>query len=240
MMMLIVTALAMGSIGSLHCIGMCGPIALGLPLPVKSLPAKLLGSLLYNLGRTFTYASLGAMAGLLGASAGFFGFQQWLSIAMGVAILVYLLRPRLSFYKNGHSYFQKYFGKLRAALSVLFKSRKYSSVFFVGVLNGLLPCGLVYMALAAAISTGSVIESSIFMGAFGLGTLPLMWALTFWGNLASFKMRMYIRKCYPYLLFAMACLLLIRGAGFGIPYLSPAGNFTTTLSKKGIECHISG
>ena len=132
---------------------------------------------------------------------------------------------------------QYFFASIRNSLGKLFTQKKYHSVFFIGLLNGLLPCGLVYMAIAAAVSTASVINSSLFMAAFGLGTLPLMWSLSFFGSYITVQRRLTIRKAYPYLMFAMACLLIVRGLGLGIPYLSPDINNSGNGINKGIECH---
>ena len=129
------------------------------------------------------------------------------------------------------------FAFIRNKLGKLITQKKYHSVFFIGLLNGLLPCGLVYMAIAAAVSTASVINSSLFMAAFGLGTLPLMWSLSFFGSYITVQSRVTIRKAYPYLLFAMACLLIVRGLGLGIPYLSPDINNNGYAVNPAIECH---
>ena len=237
MIVLLLSALLMGAAGSLHCIGMCGPLALSLPVVQVSHAAKFVTALLYNLGRVTTYTALGAAVGLLGASFSMFGFQQWLSVGLGVVILIYLLLPKQSLYVNGHNAVQKIFALLRSKLAALFKKKNYSAVFFIGLLNGLLPCGLLYMALAAAIATGSVAKSSLFMMAFGAGTLPLMWALVFFGSFVSLKLRATIRKAHPYLLFAMACLLIVRGLGLGIPYLSPEAKPGSASTS--IECHTA-
>lgn len=238
MIILLLTGLVMGGIGSLHCVGMCGPLALAVPVPGGSVQAKLLATLLYNIGRVVTYAVLGAAFGLAGFSLSLFGFQQWLSILAGAAIIVYLLYPQLSFYKKGHERFQGMMARLRSALATLFKKKNYRSVFFIGLLNGLLPCGLVYMAIATSVATGSVGKSSFFMAAFGLGTLPLMWTASFFGHMISFKARTTIRKAYPYILFIMACFLIIRGMGLSIPYLSPQLHPGNGGPGNVIECHL--
>ena len=237
MMALLITALVMGGIGSLHCVGMCGPLALSLPVVATNNAGKMLYTLLYNLGRVVTYAALGAVLGIIGASFALVGFQQGLSIIAGSLIIIYLLWPRNKFMLAGNSRLQTFFASLRNNLGKLFTQKKYHSVFFIGLLNGLLPCGLVYMAIAAAVSTASVINSSLFMAAFGLGTLPLMWSLSFFGSYITVQRRVTIRKAYPYLMFAMACLLIVRGLGLGIPYLSPDINNSGNGINKGIECH---
>ena len=236
MMVLLITALVMGAVGSLHCVGMCGPLAMALPVVAQSPSGRMLYTLLYNFGRVVTYAALGAVLGVLGASFALVGLQQALSIVAGLLILVFLLWPRGSWLVNSHKRVQQVFEILRKQLGELFFRKNYKSVFFIGLLNGLLPCGLVYMAVAGAVSTASVLKSSMFMAAFGLGTLPLMWSVAFFGSLAGIKTRASIRKAYPYLMFLMACLLIVRGLGLGIPFLSP--DFSTANSTgAGIECH---
>jgi uncharacterized protein len=238
MITLFITALAMGAIGSLHCVGMCGPLALSLPVVAAHPAGRMFYTLLYNLGRVVTYAVLGAVLGLIGASFALIGFQQAVSITAGLFILIYLLWPRSKWLLAGNSRIQLFFGAIRNSLGKLFSKKNYHSVFFIGLLNGLLPCGLVYMAIAGAVSTASVYRSSMFMAAFGLGTLPVMWSIAFFGSIVNFKTRAGIRKAYPYLLFAMACFLIIRGLSLGIPYLSPDLNAVEATSKTGIECHV--
>ena len=238
MIALLVTALVMGGLGSLHCIGMCGPLALSLPVVATNNAGKMLYTLLYNFGRVVTYAVIGAVLGIIGASFALFDFQQGLSIIAGSLIIIYLLWPHNKFMITSNSRVQYFFASIRSTLGKLFAQKKYHSVFFIGLLNGLLPCGLVYIAIAAAVSTASVINSSLFMAAFGLGTLPLMWSISFFGSYITVKSRIIIRKAYPFLLFAMACLLIIRGLGLGIPYLSPDINKSGTAINNGIECHI--
>jgi uncharacterized protein len=78
MIQLVIAAFAMGMVGSFHCIGMCGPIALSLPLKKESSWGKFSGAILYNLGRITTYIAFGLVFGLLGKSVALFGYQQWL------------------------------------------------------------------------------------------------------------------------------------------------------------------
>lgn len=228
-MQLLLAAFMIGIIGSFHCVGMCGPLAFALPLNSNSFVGKLTGSLLYNAGRVVTYAVLGLLFGSIGETAAFFGFQQWLSIAAGVAILAFILLPLI--YKAqsaAANYANKGFSKLRTVLAGLFAKKNNRSLFMIGLLNGLLPCGLVYMAVAGAIATGSSLGGSLFMAAFGLGTLPVMWSVAFFGNYAGIKLRQNIRRFYPYMMALMACLLILRGMGLGIPYVSPKMNAQKT------------
>ena len=221
MIQLIIAAFAMGMAGSFHCVGMCGPIALSLPLNQENSWGKFSGALLYNVGRITTYAVFGLVFGLIGKSVALFGYQQWLSVILGILILVVLILPkRIQAYYN-RNFILSFFGKLRASIGKLFLKKNYSSLYSIGLLNGLLPCGLVYMAAAIAIATGDITNSIFFMAFFGLGTLPMMWGIAFFGNYVSIGIRKKIRKAYPYLMTVLACLLILRGLGLGIPYVSP-------------------
>ena len=237
MIALLITAFIMGGIGSLHCVGMCGPLALSLPVINNTHFSKFISALLYNLGRMATYAVLGALVGLIGASLALAGFQQGLSIVLGSAIILVLLWPKQSLVLKSNQTIQLWFAKIRAWLGQLFATKKYQSVFFIGLVNGLLPCGLVYMALAGAVATTSVLKSSLFMAAFGLGTLPLMWSVSFFGSFINIQTRVVIRKAYPYLVFGMACLLILRGMGLGIPFISPTLQMNEgQIISNSIEC----
>jgi uncharacterized protein len=218
---LLIAAFAMGLIGSFHCVGMCGPLALSLPLSSNSIWAKLCGALLYNAGRIITYSAFGLLIGAIGQRVALFGYQQWLSIILGVAIVIYMVLPKKASAMGSRNFIIKFFEKLRVWLGQLFFKKSQSSLFVIGLLNGLLPCGLVYMAAAGAAATGSISSSILFMAFFGLGTLPVMWGIAFMGNCVSIGIRQKIRKAYPYMMMLMACLLILRGMGLGIPYVSP-------------------
>ena len=223
----------MGVIGSFHCIGMCGPLALALPLKDDSLLSKFTGALLYNSGRIITYSLFGLAAGSVGQGFSFFGFQQSLSVAAGILILLLVLVPKFfpGAARNTHMG-GKFFEKIRHLFGQLFFKKNQSTLFAIGFLNGLLPCGLVYLAIAGAAATGKIPDAVLFMAAFGAGTLPVMWSIAFWGNFIGVSIRQRIRKVYPYMMMLMACLLILRGMGLGIPYISPAEN---TVAKK-ISC----
>jgi sulfite exporter TauE/SafE len=220
MLPLFLVAFMMGMAGSFHCVGMCGPLALSLPIRNNGLAAKFSGALLYNMGRVVTYSFFGLLFGLIGKTVALFGLQQYLSIIAGLMIIMLVIMPKK--YAVAHSgSVSRFFERLRSAIGNLFSSRNRSALFVIGLLNGLLPCGLVYMAVAGAIATGTVGQSVFFMAAFGLGTLPVMWSLAFFGNYIGQAVRQRIRSAYPYLMLLMACLLILRGMGLGIPYVSP-------------------
>lgn len=229
MIQIFFVAFMIGIVGSFHCVGMCGPLALSLPLSNNSIAAKFTGALMYNAGRIVTYSFFGLVFGLIGQTAALFNFQQWLSISIGVLILLFIIAPKK--YKiqySASSYATGFFTKLRAQLGKLFTQKNHSSLFVIGLLNGLLPCGLVYMAIAGAVGAGDIGKSVLFMASFGLGTLPIMWSVAFFGNYVGIGIRQKIRRVYPYMMALMACLLILRGMGLGIPYVSP---------KMGMEKH---
>lgn len=215
-------AISLGLLGSLHCVGMCGPIALSLPVQDKSQYARFLAILIYNLGRIITYSALGALFGLLGQGFAIFGLQQILSIVLGVIILLSVLLPgdlfaQFSFTSKLH----QLFSKLKISLGNLFQNRSIKALFYIGLLNGLLPCGLIYMAITGALASGSVLSGTLFMALFGLGTVPAMFSVAWFGNLISVKFRLGITKAMPYVVSVMAVLLILRGMNLGIPYISP-------------------
>lgn len=215
-------AISLGLLGSLHCVGMYGPIALSLPVQDKSQYARFLAILIYNLGRIITYSALGALFGLLGQGFAIFGLQQILSIVLGVIILLSVLLPgdlfaQFSFTSKLH----QLFSKLKISLGNLFQNRSIKALFYIGLLNGLLPCGLIYMAITGALASGSVLSGTLFMALFGLGTVPAMFSVAWFGNLISVKFRLGITKAMPYVVSVMAVLLILRGMNLGIPYISP-------------------
>lgn len=221
MIELVLAAFSIGILGSFHCVGMCGPLALSLPLNNNSTWSKFSGALLYNGGRIVTYSFFGLIFGAIGKTVALFGFQQWLSVILGVLIIVFIILPkRIKAWQNRRSGIGL-FEKVRSLLGKLFLQKNLASLFLIGLLNGLLPCGLVYMAAAGAVAAGSIAESVLFMAFFGLGTLPVMWSVAFLGNYVSLGIRQKIRRAYPYMMMLMACLLILRGMGLGIPYVSP-------------------
>ena len=213
--MFFITAFLTGLLGSFHCVGMCGPIALALPTIGNSFNEKIVSRLLYNFGRIITYSFLGLLFGTFGFGLKLAGFQQSISIGAGVLIIItVLLNGKLSS-KFSFSFFS---GSL---IGKLFKQKSYFSMLGIGLLNGLLPCGLVYLGIAGAIATGHYIKGAEFMFYFGIGTVPIMYAVAFLGQFITLKYRNHIRHAMPYIVSIMAVMLIVRGLNLGIPYLSP-------------------
>jgi uncharacterized protein len=220
---IISVAFVMGAVGSLHCIGMCGPIAMALPMGARKSGGRLGGGLLYNLGRITTYAWLGLILGLAGDFLITPKIQSTVSVVFGAAILLYLLLPSTLKKKVGKATpAQGLLLQLRQQLSKLLSTPTNSSLYGIGLLNGLLPCGMIYLALTSSFLTGSALNGSLFMAAFGLGTLPAMLAAVFFGSYLNHQVRIKLRKAVPIFLACMAALLVLRGLNLGIPYVSPA------------------
>jgi sulfite exporter TauE/SafE len=216
-------AFVMGAVGSLHCIGMCGPIAMALPMGRRTAGSRLTGGLLYNSGRIVTYSSLGLILGLVGKFLITPQIQSTVSIVFGCTILLYLLLPsRLQKSVSKNSPVQRFFPGLRKQLGKLLSSGTNHSLFGIGLLNGLLPCGMIYLALTTSFLMGSAFNGSLFMAAFGLGTLPAMLAVVFFGSYLNQQVRLNLRKAVPFFLAFMATLLVLRGLNLGIPYISPS------------------
>lgn len=217
-----ITPLTIGIVGSLHCIGMCGPIVVALPLKNQNLLSKILGAVLYNSGRVATYGLLGVLFGLLGKGIHMAGFQQWTSIILGIAMIISVLFPFVFREKiTVGNLLAGMASRLIVRLKKLFASRSYGSLLLIGLLNGLLPCGLVYVAIAGAINSGSVLSGSLFMVLFGLGTIPLLLLASLASDAIGQRLRSKMQKAVPYFVFLLGVLFILRGMSLGIPYISP-------------------
>ena len=218
---IIASAFIMGFAGSLHCVGMCGPLAFSLPVSHTNNLSRISGAVIYNAGRIFTYTILGILFGSFGRLFISTNWQSKLSIGLGIIILLYLFLPKKYFHLSSGNLISKPFMWLREKLGSLFKSKKYSSLFLIGILNGLLPCGLVYLALSSAVITAGPWHGAMFMSMFGAGTFPAMFAAVVAGNYLNQSFRLKISKAIPVLLTFMAVLLILRGMELGIPFISP-------------------
>lgn len=224
-------AFTTGLLGSLHCAGMCGPIAMSLPDFGHSGILYYWQRIQYNLGRLFSYAALGAIAGLPGEWIKPAGWQQMLSMVAGALLIVSFLFTRL---KGRISPFSVIHDKIGAALGKTLKSNKAAGWLLTGILNGLLPCGLVYIALAAALVSGGIAEGALFMLFFGLGTFPMMFIISISGRWLPLKIRTKVRHVLPFTSLLVGVLLFVRGMNLGIPYLSP--EIKTDQGKQTMEC----
>lgn len=238
-------AVVLGLVTSFHCIGMCGPIAVALPLKKETKFTKFFGAFLYNIGRAVTYAAMGFLFGMLGEGLNMAGFQQWVSVVMGVLLILSVFFPAL--FKNRFDFNKsafKFVGNLKIGLRKLFSKKSYGTLFGIGLLNGLLPCGPVYAAVAGAIAVGNAGMGALLMFIFGLGTMPTLLAISLLGDVISVKLRQRLSKLIPVTVVIIGILFILRGSGLGIHMVSPpekklhVPNKTEQLdSEHGSSCH---
>ena len=211
-------AFLLGLVGSLHCAAMCGPLMVALPVTQGKVARFLTARVVYQLGRIATYCLMGIIAGLAGRSLMLAGFQQWISIGAGVAIILGFLVLKK---RSASAPIHRLVTKLKSAMAIQLHRRTLGSNAMLGMLNGLLPCGLVYVAAAGAVSRGTVLSGIGWMAAFGLGTTPMMLGISLSGKLVPPSARVKLQRAIPVGVFMLATLLILRGLSLGIPYLSP-------------------
>jgi uncharacterized protein len=218
---LFLTAFLLGIGGSLHCLGMCGPLILGLPFNGTTSTKKGYSIIAYFGSKALGYGAMGLILGILGSRIQLILWQQGLSIISGVFILILALFP---FVKKAFSFggyfshsFNKLYGKVLGTQSIF----KY---YALGFLNAFLPCGLVYTALIASASFASAFHGFLYMFLFGLGTMPLLVATVLVHYQLSNKWKQYFK--YTTLIFSiiLGVILILRGLNLGIPYISPSFN----------------
>lgn len=226
------TAFIMGLVGSLHCVGMCGPIALALPYQANSKWQSAFNVVLYNLGRILTYSFFGLLLGFLGKGIALSGYQQWVSIFLGCLLLITAVfsLPVESKLQNIGSV-RWLMSQVQKSLGALLQKPDGGSLLLIGILNGFLPCGFVYVGLAGAVTTGSILKSMGYMALFGLGTVPLMLSVSLSSRFISLPTRRKIQKILPVFLFLFAILFILRGLNLGIPFISPQ------IGEGGGSCH---
>lgn len=239
---LILSAIALGFASGFHCIGMCGPIALSMGLTKKQATNFYLQNLTYQFGRIATYSLLGAILGIIGEGFEMAGFQQYLTIIAGVLLIIMAL---FSFggkdFASKIPFLSKFLYSVKLNLGKLLQKADYRSRFTTGLLNGFLPCGMVYMALTASLAAGGVWQGASYMALFGLGTLPFMFAVVLAGNLMNQAFRVKVLKAVPVIMIILGGLFILRGLELGIPYVSPrAEAMTISKDHNGANCHIEG
>ena len=232
------SALIFGLLGSFHCVGMCGPIAFLLPVDRKNSAKRVLQLISYHLGRIFTYSLLGLVFGIVGKSLNLFGMQQQLCIGIGILMITAILIPTKLFNRYNFSKpMYKTVGKVKNAMGAELKKKNSGTFFIIGFLNGLLPCGLVYMAIFGALATGGAWEGSLYMFIFGLGTIPLMTIAIYIGNFITGKVKQRILKVIPVFVVIVGILFILRGLGLGIPYISPSETIAVEQISAKHGCH---
>ncbi len=226
---LFTTAFVLGLSSSFHCVGMCGPLLLAVPTRA-SINYQWLEILIYHTARIFTYALLGVLVGFAGWRLQVANLQQFFSLTIGIILLIYVFAGRffadafwlLAFNKMIFSFF-----------GFAAKQKGQRGTLLLGVANGLLPCGMVYIALTGAMASASATAAAGFMTLFGLGTLPLLFVFNFYGIRLQASVKQRIKFVSPIVIAIMGILLIIRGLNLGIPYISP--HFVN--NGGGVACH---
>ncbi len=233
---MLITAFIFGLISSFHCIGMCGPIALMLPVDRTNQVKKITQIISYHLGRLTAYGTIGLLFGVLGKGFYLAGVQQNLSLFIGVAMIMVLLIPEkiVAQYNLSKPIF-KLISKVKSLLGSQFKKKSYKSLFTIGLLNGFLPCGMVYVALFGAVAMQSALFGTYYMLLFGLGTVPMMSSVVYLNSLMTISFRNRIQKIIPFVGVVIGILFILRGLGIGIPYISPS-NISLFVQNKP-NCH---
>lgn len=234
---MLLSALVLGVLGSLHCLGMCGPIAFMLPLDRYSSFLKSFQLSLYHLGRLFSYALMGLAFGLVGKGLQLFGLQQKLSMGIGILMILVVLVPSKHFGRMSLTRpLYTLVGKVKSRLGTLLKKRTPDTFLTIGFLNGFLPCGLVYIALFGSVAQGNAMHGSLYMFLFGLGTVPLMTSAVYASGLFGTKIKKGLRKLVPVFVVIVGVMFILRGLGLGIPYVSPKA-IAPKMASADIECH---
>ncbi len=232
-------AFLMGFTLSLHCAGMCGPIMLVLPFQLFKGVKKWFAIGLYHLGRVSVYA---ALAIVLHSFRSLFEpkVQQYISIGLGSLLLIIGM---VTFFPN-HTLKMNmpWTGLVKKQLGKFMGNPGLGAITMAGVLNGLLPCGLVYVALSASLSAATTPQAAMFMYVFGLGTMPILLTITilskssFFINKLAFIRMGAVKKLVPVMMFVFGCIFVLRGLNLGIPYLSPKVEVTGKVIKS-CCCH---
>lgn len=218
-MNLLWTGLIMGLASSAHCLLMCGPLVMG--MSSGGGPRAFTKPLLYHGGRMGAYAGIGLLFGLLSEVVSLIPYQQAISLFTGILLLA---GAAVSFVPSVGKAGLRAWQKLSpVAFKSVRKLPRNLSVISLGILNGLLPCGMVYLAATASLHGGTVEYSMAYMLLFGAGTLPAMAGISFAGKFIRAKRR--IAGALPYMAMVMAFLFILRGLSLDIPYLSPDISF---------------
>lgn len=213
-------AFLMGLLGSLHCAVMCGPLMLSLPLQKTSYVKSAIQLLLYQFGRLLIYTLLGVLVGWVGSSFAIFANQQTLSLIIGIVLVVFVVLQFSGLYSKTINNIQyKMVAPISKLMGILFGLPLWG--FFAGVLNGLVPCGMVYLAFATALNSATIEGGATFMFLFGLGTTPLMLMISLGGIYLKSYIKFDTRRLIPYFMLFIGVLFILRSADLGIPFLSP-------------------
>ena len=227
----------LGLSGSLHCVGMCGPIAY--LLPVKKGVKENIQRLHYHLGRIITYTLLGLFFGALGWTIDLSSMHQIISILLGVFLILWSLIPFTRFIKKSEkSVLHQFENFIQKQFTRIFKNQTPFRMLLLGILNGFLPCGLVYVAISGSLYYANPVPASLFMIGFGLGTIPLLYLVQQFPKKSVLFKRWKTQYLLAFIGFLVGLLILLRGLGLGIPYLSPPTQKMNLIEATNHNCSL--
>ncbi|RZS99687.1 sulfite exporter TauE/SafE family protein [Aquimarina brevivitae] len=237
---MLLSGFILGLIGSLHCIGMCGPIAFMLPIGRNTPPlTKGLYITLYHIGRLLAYGLIGVVFGFIGKGLSLFGWQQALSISIGALMIISVASHYFVRFKSLRLLpVQTWVQRLKNTLGAQFKRKSPDTFLTTGFLNGFLPCGMIYIAVLGTLSFGNIGLSGLYLILFGLGTVPLMTLAAYLGTSLQLQSQQRLQKLIPIVVVLIGMLFIIRGLGLGIPYLSPDIPNLTTVVNANFNCSV--
>lgn len=227
---IIVTAFSLGFLGSVHCAGMCGSLMIYNFSQLKNYEFGI-KFFIYHLFRIMAYVLLGVMFGQLGFIGQLLGLQKIVSLLSGIILIyiafTYFFPISIKVLNDWNVY---------AFINELFNisSSSYYRYAIAGFANGLLPCGLSFIAIVFSVTTYSMVYGAAFMLAFGLGNIPALLAVSVLSQKLQFN-KNWFKFTMPALSLIIGVLLILRSMNLGIPYISPEYHFQN--NKPILECH---
>ena len=214
--MMWLTALVIGFAGSMHCLGMCSPLAMAVTSRNRS---AFINRALYNGGRISTYALMGALVSGLGAMLPLSKYQNIISIVMGLTLLLIGVGAVREIRIPGLTWgIQRLTGGLKLLFAEYLQRKNRGAIVMLGALNGLLPCGLTFIALTWCVSLRGPLDGFNFMLLFGAGTLPVMLGFTSIIPALARKLNWSLQKLTTTMLILSGCVLILRVFIIHIPH----------------------
>lgn len=224
-MTLYATAFLLGIGGSFHCLGMCTPLVMAVTGIGRGNVFR--NKIIYNAGRIFTYAVLGGLAGWLGNALNWTAYQDSISVLSGIMLILFavaggrqfnilLVTPLLQRLALG----------LKKQFSRFLMVPGNVAMFSTGVINGLLPCGLTYLALTSCIAVSNPAEGIIYMTVFGAGTLGVMLGFSVFTDKIIHAGKFNLQKVTTVSVLLAGILLILRALFIHTAHMEHAGSMT--------------
>ena len=204
-------AFVIGLFGSLHCVGMCGPVMLAF----SGVNQKPLGFLMYHSGRIISYMLIGLILGGIGSFVSVLKIQQLSSLVLGIVILLLYGIPRFRSNIERFYYNSKFYSLIKRVIATNLSMRR--RWFISGVANGFFPCGLTYVAAAGAVLMTNFGEGLLFMLLFGLGTIPALLMLQFSGNFLLKRFKHFIPRTLHIVALLSGLIMVYRATLMSFP-----------------------